>query len=150
MPELDPLELLGSWELSRVIVDRRADEQSSVEGRTDFAREDDGRIRWSESGTLRRGGTRVEVSRVLFLEPRESGWFVTFEDGRDFHPWAPGSEVEHPCAPDTYLGVVKVLATDRWSIEWQVSGSSKDYTMSSVLTRRGTTADSPVSAFGGR
>ena len=150
MPELEPPTLLGSWKLSRVIVDRRADEQSSVEGHTEFTREDDGRIKWSESGTLRRGGTQVEVSRVLFLEPRESGWFVTFEDGRDFHPWAPESTVEHRCAPDTYVGVVKELAADRWSIEWQVSGPSKAYTMSSVLTRQGATADSPVSAFGGR
>lgn len=84
--DLEPVSVVGTWDLSRVIVDHKADEQSSVVGMSEFTLQDDGRIKWTESGTLHRRRTDVAVSRVLYLEQRESGWFVTFEDGRDFHP----------------------------------------------------------------
>lgn len=133
--DLDPLELVGTWELSRVIIDHRADERSDVLGTSELTLQADARIRWTESGTLHRRGTDVAVSRVLYLEPREPGWFVTFEDGRDFHPWEPGSPVEHACTPDMYVGLVAPMGDDRWSVEWRVNGPGKDYTMTSVLTR---------------
>lgn len=133
--ELDPLELIGAWDLSRVILDRQLDEQSSVVGQTALSRTDDGRIRWSESGTLSRHGAELPVSRTLYIEQRADTWFVTFEDGRDFHPWEPGHAVEHACSPDLYVGTVARLDADRWTVEWQVTGPSKDYTMTSILTR---------------
>lgn len=131
----DPLSLLGSWTLTRTIDDRCGAETSTVQGTTDLGAEPDGRVRWSESGTLSRGDLSLPVSRTLFVEPRDGGWFVTFEDGRDFHPWAPGSEVVHPCAADTYVGRIELVDPDRWTVEWHVTGPAKDYTMSSSLTR---------------
>lgn len=133
--DLDPVELIGAWNLSRIIVDRKLDERSTVAGLTTLAHMDDGRISWMETGTLTRHGTELPVSRSLYLEHRAGGWFVTFEDGRDFHPWEPGHAVEHACAPDTYVGTVQRLDLDRWSVEWQVTGPAKDYTMTSILTR---------------
>ena len=133
--DLDPLDLLGTWDLSRIIIDRKANDKSGVIGVTELAVLSDGRIQWTESGTLTRHGTDVPVSRVLYLEQRAGGWYVTFDDGRDFHPWQPGSPVEHDCSPDLYVGMVERLDADRWSVEWQVTGPSKDYTMTSVLTR---------------
>ena len=134
-PALEPTELLGAWTLMRTIDDRHAGEQATVDGSTELVQQDDGRIRWSERGTLHRAAGDIPVSRVLFVEPRDDGWWVTFDDGRDFHPWAPGDEVVHPCAPDTYVGRIDVGGPDRWTIQWQVSGPAKDYTMSSTLTR---------------
>lgn len=133
--DLDPLELVGTWILARHIVDRRAGDESSVDGTTTLTRQDDGRVRWAESGTLTRWGVDVPVTRVLFVEKRQGGWFVTFEDGRDFHPWTPGTVVQHDCAPDLYTGTIHRVDGERWSVEWEVSGPGKDYTMNSVLTR---------------
>lgn len=136
--ELDPLDLLGTWDLSRAIVEHAAGDRSSVEGTTSLGLQGDGRIRWSEAGTLTRQGLQTPVSRVLYLEQRDGEWFVTFEDGRDFHPWRPGTSVEHVCAPDLYVGTVGRASTDRWTVQWHVTGPHKDYTMTSVLSRSGT------------
>ncbi|MBC7633475.1 DUF6314 family protein [Aeromicrobium sp.] len=133
---LDPLSLTGTWELARVIDDHLADEVSRVEGSTGLTVEDDGRIRWVENGTLSRRGVELPVSRVLFLQRRgERGWFVTFEDGRDFHPWQPGHAVEHRCAPDHYVGLVEAADGGAWRVTWRVTGPRKDYTMTSTLRR---------------
>ena len=67
---------------------------------------------------------------------RSDAWFVIFDDGRDFHPWVTGERVEHPCGADLYRGRIDVDATGRrWTVEWDVTGPTKDYTLSSVLTR---------------
>ena len=63
-----------------------------------------------------------------------AGWWMRFDDGRDFHPWTPGEQVVHPCAPDTYCGVV-AGSPERWTVQWDVTGPRKDYTMRTVLTR---------------
>jgi len=133
--DLDPLELIGTWALARQIVDRALDEHSTVDGTTVLTLQLDGRVRWAESGVLTRRDSAIPVSRVLFVEQRAGGWFVTFEDGRDFHPWAPSTPVRHDCAPDLYIGTLDRLDDDRWSVVWEVSGPGKDYTMTSILTR---------------
>lgn len=127
--------MLGVWSMARTIDDRHGDEQSTVDGTSELVLEDDGRIRWSERGTLHRRAGDIPVSRTLFLEPREDGWWVTFDDGRDFHPWRPGEKVVHPCSPDTYTGSVDIIGPDTWTVRWQVSGPAKDYTMVTILTR---------------
>ncbi len=131
----EPTELVGTWTMDRSIDDRRAAEQMSVSGTSTLALDDDGRVRWSEQGVLLRGDHEIPVSRVLFVESRDDLWFVTFDDGRDFHPWRPGGEVVHPCGADTYVGLVVVESSERWTVEWRVSGPAKDYTMHSTLTR---------------
>lgn len=131
----DPLSLLGAWTLARTIDDRKGPETSTVQGTTELARQGDGRVRWSESGTLQRGGHEIPVNRTLYVELRDAGWFVTFDDGRDFHPWEPGEEVVHPCAADTYVGRIELVDADTWTVEWNVTGPAKDYTMISRLTR---------------
>lgn len=137
---LDPLSLLGAWTFARTIIDRHSAETSTVAGRTTLTAVGDGTIRWAESGTLLRGDVEIPVSRTLFIVPRDAEWFVTFEDGRDFHPWAPGAEVVHPCAADTYVGRIESLSADEWTVQWQVTGPAKDYTMTSTLTRSADTA----------
>ncbi|MFI5427485.1 DUF6314 family protein [Aeromicrobium sp. UC242_57] len=117
--------------------DRRPSWRRELDGpRHDWlVAQDDGRVRWAEQGRLRRGDLDVPVSRTLFVELRDAGWFVTFDDGRDFHPWEPGAEVVHPCAADTYVGRIELVDADSWTVEWNVTGPTKDYTMTSRLTR---------------
>jgi hypothetical protein len=122
--------------MDRTIDDRIASETSTVDGTSELVQQDDGRIRWSERGTLRRGALEIPVSRTLFVEHRDEGWWVTFDDGRDFHPWAPGDEVVHPCVADTYVGRIEPQDADRWTVRWDVSGPAKDYTMTTLLVRR--------------
>jgi len=131
----DPRSLIGEWKFDRVVRDHLAGEVLAVAGRITFEVQDDGDIRWSESGTMTRAGVQIPVTRVLFLRQDTEGWRVTFDDGRDFHPWQPGAAVEHVCSPDLYRGTIERLSDDRWSVRWEVRGPRKDYTMSSILTR---------------
>ncbi|MCW2866775.1 MAG: hypothetical protein JWR20_963 [Marmoricola sp.] len=133
----DPTALLGTWVLDRDVEDRRAGERHRVEGTLELGADAPDRIRWTESGTWHHPGGAVEVSRQLWLE-RAAGsggdWWVRFEDGRDFHPWRPGEEVVHPCAPDTYRGLV-TGTLQGWEITWVVTGPAKDHTLRTRLTR---------------
>jgi uncharacterized protein DUF6314 len=134
-PELSPESLLGSWSLTRTIEDRRLHEDSALDGVLELTEEFPGRIRWEERGTWHRPGGVVEVRRGLRLERSDRGWWVLFEDGRDFHPWAPGERVVHECAPDTYRGEVDGTP-ERWTVTWEATGPEKDYTMTTVLVPR--------------
>ena len=132
---LSPLDLLGTWTLDRTVDDKLADRISTVDGTTELTLDPDGRVRWSESGTFHHDGQDLPVSRTLFVEPRDDGWFVTFDDGRDFHPWSPEEQVVHPCGADTYTGLVHRESDNRWTVEWRVVGPAKDYVMRSALSR---------------
>ena len=135
-PDLtDPATLLGAWTLTRVIDDRLAGAESRIDGRLLLTEVGPGRIRWEESGRWHRPTGDVDVRRRLWLE-RVNGesWWVRFEDGTDFHPWSPGEAVTHPCSPDIYVGLVDG-AGETWAIRWDVTGPSKDYTMTTELTR---------------
>ena len=129
-----PIDLIGTWRLARTIDDRLTGQISTVEGLTVLSRELDGRVRWHESGTLTNGDQQLSVFRTLFVEFRDAGWFVTFEDGRDFHPWQPGNHVTHPCGDDTYSGLIELASPSEWVVTWHSRGPSKDYTMVSTLT----------------
>jgi hypothetical protein len=131
----DPASLLGTWRLSRVIDDRQAGVESRVDGRLLLTEVEPGRIRWEESGRWHQQTGDVNVRRDLWLERVDPGtWWVRFENGADFHPWSPGQRVTHPCSPDTYVGLVDGTG-DHWVVRWDVTGPSKDYTMTTELTR---------------
>lgn len=139
-PGVDPRDLLGDWSFERVVDDHLAGELLHVTGTTTLSAADGGAVRWAEEGVLRRGSLELPVSRVLHLAPGSEGWRVTFEDGRDFHPWEPGEEVVHLCGADTYRGLVELEPggqAEAWRVTWRVSGPSKDYTMVTRLGRVG-------------
>ena len=88
---------------------------------------DDDHVRWVEHGTLSWDGQRLEVTRELRIVPRVEGWLVCFADGREFHPWAPGRLVTHPCRADTYRGVIDAEPpAGRLRVLWDVTGPAKD------------------------
>lgn len=132
-----PLDLLGRWILERDVDDRYASVRLRVTGTAVLEQVADGRVRWHEEGTLTRpGGAPAAVHRTLLVVPDADGaWQVTFDDGRPFHPWSPGVEVDHPCAADHYRGTVVVHDEERWTVTWQVRGPAKDHTITTAYAR---------------
>ncbi|MFI9486369.1 DUF6314 family protein [Promicromonospora sp. NPDC052451] len=156
---MDPLQLVGTWDFRREI--RHADgAEYTADGEARFSLQDDGRVCWAEHGTLRWAAGSTPVTRTLFIvrdrrgqapsgrsdddapsgDPagdREPPWRVTFEDGRDFHPWTAGA-VEHLCGRDLYQGGIEVPArtASSWELRWHVTGPEKDYLMHTWYTGR--------------
>lgn len=131
----DPTALVGRWLVRREIDDRRDAVRHRLTGTLEITPGTTG-LDWQESLTWHRPGGDLEVARRLRLVQVEGRWWVRFEDGRDFHPWVTGERVTHPCAPDTYSGLVEGDRS-RWTVEWVASGPAKDYTMTSVMTLAG-------------
>ncbi|MFD7022662.1 DUF6314 family protein [Promicromonospora sukumoe] len=151
---MDPHRLVGTWLFVREI-EHDDGAAYTADGEARFSREDDGRVRWAERGTLRWDGGSTPVTRTLFLvreagsdggaapgnDPSAdgkpaTGWRVTFEDGRDFHPWTAGA-VEHLCGRDLYAGGLAVAAVPAqdWELRWRVTGPEKAYLMHTHYTR---------------
>jgi hypothetical protein len=121
-----PTELLGTWQLRRRLVDRRAARFGHVHGRLELTVAG-AVVRWRESGELAWGGGVFEVSRELHIVPAASGWQVRFADGRPFHRWRPGHVVEHVCRADRYRGLVDVdPECNRLRVLWDVTGPGKE------------------------
>lgn len=140
---MSPLDLLGTWDLARVVDDHLTGERRDVRGTATLALEAPGRARWSEAGTMTWAGHEVPVSRTLFVVASGADWFVEFEDGRPFHPWQVGTRVGHVCTPDLYSGLIRLdqdpvegHPVDRWTVEWRATGPEKDYVMTTVHSGR--------------
>jgi hypothetical protein len=143
---VDPLRLVGTWDFRREVHDHLDGVEYTAHGRAVLTLQDDGRVRWAERGVLGWASGSTPVSRTLFLvreqptpgDTSPSRWRVTFEDGRDFHPWTAGA-VEHLCGRDLYRGGVEVPEKPdppsdppsdlSWELHWRVTGPEKDYTM---------------------
>lgn len=126
-----PTDLLGTWALTRVVVDRRTGERRDVVGTATLVAESADRVRWSETGTMTWPGHAVEVQRTLYVDRDGEGWLVRFEDGRPFHLWAVGADVDHACAPDHYRGRIDLAPGSgrSWTVTWEAAGPHKDYRM---------------------
>jgi hypothetical protein len=124
--------------MDRTIEDRVAGEVLTLAGTLALVADGDDAVAWQEAGTLSRPGHRaVSVTRTLRVVRRPGdGWWVVFDHGGDFHPWTPGTPVDHPCGADHYRGLVDVEQLPAaWRVTWEVTGPAKDYTMVSTLTR---------------
>ena len=62
-------------------------------------------------------------------------WWMTFADGRPFHRWAIGETLVHPCAADTYRGVIEAPGPAELEITWSVTGPRKDQLIVSRMSR---------------
>jgi hypothetical protein len=128
---MEPTDLLGTWTLTRVVADHLAGERREVVGTAALTEMSSHRIRWAEVGTMSWPGHTVPVSRTLYVVREADGWWVRFEDGRPFHPWMVGQQVDHPCAPDHYRGLVETEGEPvaSWTVTWDAAGPEKDYRM---------------------
>jgi hypothetical protein len=135
---IEPTDLLGTWKLVRVVDDRLASERRDVRGTATLELESPDRVRWSEEGTMTWAGRSVPVSRTLYVDRLDEGWFVHFADGRPFHPWSVDVRVDHPCGPDHYRGLIGTEGDPvvRWTVEWQAVGPEKDYLMTTTHSGR--------------
>jgi hypothetical protein len=129
----DPRPLAGRWLLDRRLVDHARGESGCFHGELLITAAGDG-LEWVESGTLRWGGREIPATRRLLLRPGPEGWQMAFADGRPFHPWRPGEQVQHPCGADLYRGLVCATPT-RMRVTWWVTGPTKDQEIHSRLRR---------------
>jgi hypothetical protein len=138
---LEPDALLGTWSFTRTIEDARGGLDYAAAGLASLARTGDV-IRWHEEGLLDRDGGRYPVTRTLRIVAAHSGgdteprWSVEFEDGSPFHEWMPGSPLVHLCGADTYRGFITVASPLEWSVNWEVTGPAKSYSLATRYRRR--------------
>lgn len=135
MAEVRPTDLLGVWQLERRLFDRPGG-FGRVTGWLELTYVGT-TVHWLELGELTWFGRTYEVTRELHIVPAGAGWQVRFTDGRIFHDWRPGEQVEHPCGKDLYRGLIDVdAALTRLRVLWDVSGPLKDQRIITRCRRR--------------
>lgn len=128
-----PGDLGGTWTFRRRLADLGTGRFGSAHGTLTV---DPADRSWSEVGELRWDGRSVPVTRTLGFAIVGGEWWMTFADGRAFHPWRLGEIVEHPCAPDVYRGLVRLdRAATRLRIGWDVTGPGKQHRIVSRYVR---------------
>jgi hypothetical protein len=129
-----PGAFVGRWALQRRLHDRRSGRFGRASGVLTVSADDLG-TRWDEQGRLTLGDYSAEFTRTLFGRQIDGEWWMTFEDGRPFHPWRPGLQVEHPCRDDLYRGGVWISDLNNLRVWWDVSGPRKSQRIFTRLTR---------------
>ena len=123
-PVAAPGDLTGGWRFHRRLRDTRTGEFGRARG---WLTVDDVHCSWIEVGELEWGGRSVPITRTMGFTRMDGEWWMTFADGRAFHPWRPGVSVEHPCGGDVYRGLLAVSADGcAVRIGWDVRGPDKD------------------------
>lgn len=138
--------LLGTWQVTRVIDDRRAGITGSFDGTTVVAGPPGAdllapgaRARYTETGTLRYG-THTGPARRSLDATRLAGGAVllAFLNGVPYIELDLSSGVcerRHPCAQDTYDSTIVVRSPDVLEERWLVRGPAKDYSAVTTLRR---------------
>ncbi|MGW6131585.1 DUF6314 family protein [Cellulomonas sp. NPDC055163] len=153
--------LLGTWDVERELVDRRAEVVGTFRGTAVFQEltgadasggpragaseglpgDAPGRalVEHAERGELAWGGVTGPAGRTLHVVARSDGSArVTFADGRAFHDldlrtgrWS----ALHPCVADAYAGTFTVVSPEEWHVRWDVAGPAKDQTLTTTYRR---------------
>src|ERR1700722_7014985 len=123
---MHPTSLVGVWSIDRDLLDRAADQRGTFLGELVVQPSADG-FGWNESGQLTWCGRTRPAFRSLALRRIDNQWWMTFADGRQFHPWIVGHSVVHPCAEDTYRGLItnvdaESAAPSQLRIVWEIEG----------------------------
>lgn len=153
--------LLGTWEVERELVDRRAEVVGTFRGTAVFQEltgagvargpaggtsaalpgDAPGRavVEHAERGELAWGGVTGPAGRTLLVVPQADGSArVTFADGREFHDLdlrAGRWSALHPCVADVYAGTFTVVSPDEWHVRWDVTGPAKDQRLTTTYRR---------------
>jgi hypothetical protein len=129
--------LLGSWQLSREIIDHRSG-RLNLEGSAEVTRRLDGTLVYTEHGMLATGVASLEFTRSYrYLATGAGTARVQFEDGSPFYDLDLSSgrcRVRHNCDEDLYLGFI-LSTNDGWYTRWRCRGPQKDYVATTRLSR---------------
>ncbi|HEY5273662.1 MAG TPA: DUF6314 family protein [Acidimicrobiales bacterium] len=129
--------LLGTWNLTREVVDHYGDRLTFVGG-AEVERRGDGTIRYFEHALLVSGATPLEFTRSYRFCPKGAGSAsVEFEDGSRFYELdleRGRCRVRHLCDQDLYLGLI-LTTSDGWFTRWRCRGPEKDYVATTYLSR---------------
>jgi hypothetical protein len=141
---MDPSLMVGTWSIERDLLDRATGQRGAFIGTLIVTPNADG-FDWSESGQLTWARRITPAFRHLALCRIDGQWWMTFADGRQFHPWVVGDPVVHPCAEDTYRGLITIAESGpdgvlKLRIVWDVDGPEKDQQIITRL-RRGNATD---------
>ena len=138
-PVPDPIGYLtGRWQLDRRMTDAAAGLTGTFTGVGEFVPAPGG-LDYAERGELTFGPHHGPAWRRLRYRSDGELVRVEFDDGRFFHSldlrdgaWS----VTHPCRADGYAGEFRVIAADRWTQDWNVTGPAKDLHLRTTFTRR--------------
>jgi hypothetical protein len=132
--------LAGTWNMVRVILDRRSGRRGRFLGTAVFV-PDDGLVRYAEQGELTFGEHTGPASRTLLYSGRDDGGAdVRFADGSSFFCLdlrTGGCQAGHQCRADRYQVMVTATGPDSFTETWQVTGPAKDYEMTARYQRAG-------------
>ncbi len=138
--------LLGTWQVTRTIDDRRAGIGGSFSGTAVLAGSPGAdllapgaRARYTETGTLRYGMHTGPARRSLDVTRLEGGAvLLSFTSGLPYIELDLSTGVcerRHPCAEDTYGSAMLVRSADELEERWLVRGPAKDYSAVTTLRR---------------
>ncbi|WP_040482815.1 DUF6314 family protein [Yoonia vestfoldensis] len=130
----------GRWQVLRRIDDRHGAMQGDFTGMAVLNPAGEHGLIYTETGQMRIGAAPVmQAVRRYLWEVAEGLVTVRFEDGRDFHSFAPAGQAagtDHPCGDDHYTVVYDFTRWPDWRATWDVRGPRKDYTSVTDYRRR--------------
>jgi hypothetical protein len=138
--------LLGTWQVTRLIDDRRAGITASFNGATVIAgtpgadmAAPGAQAQYTETGTLRYGTYTGPAQRSLGATRLPGGAvLLSFTSGLPYIELDLSTGVcerRHPCAEDTYDSTLVVRSADMLEERWLVRGPAKDYSAVTTLRR---------------
>jgi len=130
-------DFIGSYTLTRKIIDTRAQAESRFEGTAQITPA--AGALYKETGELIMGDQRFQAERSYLWQPKDDRIEVLFADGRPFHDFDPdlgGKATEHLCGADWYRGGYDFTNWPDWTVTWDVDGPRKDYRSVTLFNKR--------------
>lgn len=132
--ESEPSFLIGTWAIDRTIVNRATATRGTFLGTLTVTQDGD-HFNWHEAGKLVWNARELPAPRTLSIRRIDGEWWVTFADGSRFHRWLVGEKVFHPCAEDTYCGLIERVSPGQLNVTWDVTGPTENQLICSRLAR---------------
>ena len=121
---ITPDDFMGTWDVTRKVIDHRTGDTYLFEGRAVLTRE-----LFEEAGDTRVGDGRFQSSRLYRIEIGRETVAIRRADGSDFVTLdlMSSQAVQHLCGEDMYRGRFFFLDGDSWAETWRVRGPHKSY-----------------------
>jgi hypothetical protein len=138
--------LLGTWQLTREIIDHHGGDRLHLKGIAEVKRLPSGVLSYFEQATLETDETSLEFTRTYLFRPNGTAEAsVEFDDGSTFFDLDLRSgrcRVRHLCDQDLYLGLI-LTTNDGWYTRWRCRGPEKNYVATTYLSRQAATSTAP-------